>query len=326
MKSITFSVLNFPRFLGWEDKWIRRGGSNQQLGVMEAETHDGWFVEVREIPDLMEKEKVLNRENGYAITHTGFAKRCDGSTFSVEDADRILENLHTFLSFSRGAACGLVHVKVDVADGRNTTLRWGTNYTAPWMCGGSTWLPFLTQRGHSLRQLFPRFSELSSKWKEDAISIIDWYLSGNTSGSVSSGIVSTQAALELLSHKMLQHQKRMDKRTTEGIEGMLRKMLEEKGIDISIPKSCEHLTKWSKSEETRKSCGAKGMLDGPAAIVKIRNDLVHADRQFRHTSLEVQIEALCLVLWYTEVILLKECGYSGPYKNRLTGDNEDVPS
>ena len=98
-------------------------------------------------------------------------------------------------------------------------------------------------------------------------------------------------------------------------EKLLRISLEKIGINNEIPEPFQDLNNFSTHEVSQKSRCYRG--DGPEAIVKIRNDLIHKEKRYGHLSVEVQMDALRLSLWYLEVILLKKFEYCGQYMNRL---------
>ena len=69
--------------------------------------HDGWRINLVAVRESRDRFKHLKATGGYAFTHVGRLTRIDGSAFSVEQAKEVLESLRVFLSFARGAACGL---------------------------------------------------------------------------------------------------------------------------------------------------------------------------------------------------------------------------
>lgn len=59
--------------------------------------------------------------------------------------------------------------------------------------------------------------------------------------------------------------------------------------------------------------------DAASALTGMRNYLVHPVNEYDSVSFGPAIyDANKLGLWYLELSLLKECGYSGTYYNRLT--------
>ena len=139
-----------------------------------------------------ENEKLLNQDDGYAVTHTGIIQRCDGEIFCVKEAEHILRGLRAFLSFARGSACGLTLVKAIDQYDREMVLEWGTTHTESWSQGRTSWswLP-TTDGGDSLSQLFSGFWRLydNSDWRDTISNVIDWYLNSNNSV----GIILAQA-------------------------------------------------------------------------------------------------------------------------------------
>jgi hypothetical protein len=70
--------------------------------------------------------------------------------------------------------------------------------------------------------------------------------------------------------------------------------------------------------------------DAASALTGMRNYLVHPVNEYDSVNFGPAIyDANKLGLWYLELSLLKECGYSGTYRNRLTaksiGEVEKVP-
>ena len=110
LRSVQFSVLNFEKFHGTQDKWIGVDGKCLCLGVAKLEA-DRWRIDIISTPSLSEDVKILERDGGHAVTHTGSIKCSNDEAFSVEEAVNLLNGLRTFLSFARGAACGLTLVK-----------------------------------------------------------------------------------------------------------------------------------------------------------------------------------------------------------------------
>ena len=264
-----------------------------------------WRFAIEALPGLSEHLKILRRDNGYAVTHTGIIQRCDGETFCVKEVEHILRGLRAFLSFARGSACGLTLVKAVNQDGREMILEWGTTHTEPSSNGGSAWLP-MRDGGDSLSQLFPGFWKLcnDSDWKETLFTAIDWYLNSK-SGPFHVGIILIQAALESLCHQIAG-----PKRKREFTGEYLSKSIQQIGLCTTIPPSCSNL------DILFKNCSYVGG-DGPKAITKLRNDLVHAKKKYDRNA-DTEMDALRLGQWYIELILLKEMDYHGRYRNRLT--------
>ena len=305
LSSVSFSVLNFPQFYGSRDTWV----NSSRLGATEL-MHRDLRINITEDASLPENEKFLSQNDGYAVTHTGLIERCASETFSVKEADHILRGLRAFLSFCRGAGCGLTLVKAAYPDGRETILEWGTAHTDPWKSGRDTWMPTIVDGGDNLSQAFSGFWALRSdpNWMDTLFRTIDWYLNSKR-GPFHVGIILVQAALESLCHKIVGAKKNRDS-TGEYLSKAIRHI----GLCTAIPPSCSNLAVFLKN------CSRVGK-DGPKAITELRNDLVHAKKTYEDSA-EAQMDALRLGQWYIELILLKQFDYHGRYRNRLATAGE----
>jgi hypothetical protein len=113
LSSVEFGVLNFPNFLGKQDKSVEKEGKSRRLGAVQLKA-DHWVIDVTAEFNLSEMEKELKSTGGYAVTHKGTAMRSDGSSFTVQEVEPLLDALQLFLSFARGAFCGLTLVAAKV--------------------------------------------------------------------------------------------------------------------------------------------------------------------------------------------------------------------
>ena len=302
VRSVSFSVLNFQKLYGRKDKWIKMN-------------HGDWRIEIAEDPTFSENEELLNQYDGYAVTHTGIIQRCDGEIFCVKEAEHILRGLRAFLSFARGSACGLTLVKAIDQYDREMVLEWGTTHTESWSQGRTSWLPTING-GDSLSQLFSGFWRLydNSDWRDTISNVIDWYLNSNN-GPIHVGIILAQAAFESMCYKIVEKNKRPEK--------LLRASLEKAGISNAIPESFQELKNFSTHKVRQRRGQDRYKGDGPEVIVEIRNHLIHKEKRYGRLSVEVQMDALHLSLWYLEVILLKKFEYCGQYMNRLRVADEN---
>ena len=313
LRSLHFSILNFPEFFGSQRKWIREGENVHAIphALVEA---SGWRLKITGVQNISEVVKMLKRENGYGVTYNGVISRSDGANFTVQKVETLLKALRTFFSFARGASCSLDLVSGKDQNGEQFFVRWGAHYVAPWNSRRS----WFRQHGGDdiLTELFPRFWSLfnsGDEWKRTILRSIDWYLLSNES-AIHAGIILTQAALERLSFQILGRGKKPEEPT--GI--FFRKALEELNLEPQIPSSCSKLKNIQKTHK---------WADGPHALVDIRNDLVHPKNKLVDISHHVHRDAWNLGQWYIEMILLKTLRYQGYYVNRLAGwhkENEAI--
>ena len=302
--SIDFSVLNFPKFYGEVGKWV----DNERLGSTNLTTENMQVLLTQE-PSLSKNEQCLRETGGYCVTHTGIIKYSDSSKISVKEAEHILLGLRTFLSFARGAACGLTQVKAFCANGTQTFFEWGTRHTDSWSQVSGTWFRSVIKEGESLAQAFAGFWSLYKRpcWQHVVLRTIDYYINSKT-GPSHVGLILIQAALELLCHSISGPNKKGS--TGEFLSKSIRKF----GLCTSIPPSCNNLQKFFHDCPRVKN-------DGPKAIAVLRNDLVHTTQNHQYNAV-VQIEALDLGLWYVELILLKQFNFRGSYRNRLANTTD----
>ena len=304
ISSVSFSVLNFPKFYGQKDEWV----DSRRLGATKL-VYKNLQIRITEDRSLSENAKILNQTDGYAVTHSGVIERCDHDIFSVTEVEYILHGLRAFLSFARGAGCGLTLVKAAYPDGREAFVEWGSAHTDPWRCGHDTWLPKVTDGGENLSQAFSGFWELCNdpNWRDVLFRSIDWYLNSKN-GPFHVGIILVQAALESLCQKMLGRKKK-------GSMGeFLSKSIKQIGLSTAIPNSCSNLNDFFRNHSSVNG-------DGLRAISELRNDLVHGKKTYDDNA-EAQMEALRLGQWYIELILLKKLKYHGRYRNRLAMSGE----
>ena len=232
------------------------------------------------------------------------------SVICVKDVSDLLSGLRAFLSFARGASCGIANVEGKDRSGEQLWVRWGSHHVKAWD-NARSWLTTV-DGGDVLTKVFPGFWQrfADETWRESIARSIDWYLNSNES-AMHVGIILTQAALERLSCQILERTRQQK----EPAGTFIREALECLGLEAQIPPSCPNL------EELRR---VSKWDDGPHALVEIRNDLVHPQNN-GDISLPTNYEAWNLGQWYIELILLKLFDYQGSCRNRLTQKLERVP-
>ncbi len=306
LASVEFGVLNFPEFWGEQDKKIQsNGNSYRRIGAMQLQA-DPWIVDITAAPNLSDVKKELAATGGYGITQTGTIKRTDGADFSVVDVERLLHGLSLFLSFARGAYCGLTLVKGKSRDGQVAWERWGADRVTGWFDPPS-W--FDRHHGHLLVEVFPGFWRRRQEREEELRTVITLYLDSNLGGShgvgLDGGLILTQAALERLAHGV--RGKKPGKRIARAL---VANRIAEK--DLCIPSDlCPELARLATEH---------GWKHGPHALVAMRNEVVHPSRKYGRLSSRACYEAWNLGQWYLELMLLRFFGASGDFDcgRRLT--------
>ena len=288
LHSVRFDVINFPTLGRYDRPALLQEGS--------------WRIELRPHTDLREITRVANSESGYALTHEGFMSRSCGRSFSVYEAEKLLNTLHLFLSFARGGNCGITLIEGKDKSGNRVWVQWGAYSSHPWFTLPS-WLDRRHNNHEELAEAFPGFVQVLREGKKGFQNRVQvalyWYLRSNESSNPYSGIVLTQAALERLSRDILS-----DKEWSQAKSEMrLKQALDKAGIGGGLPASCTELVNLNQG-------------DGPKALADARNDMVHADAR-DVLSLDAHLEVQNLGQWYAELLLLWKFGYRGRYANRL---------
>ena len=293
LKEVSFAILNFPQFYGQQDKmindaeqWVRR------IPYEKLELPD-WSVSISGVSDIGEAAKTLKRSRGYGITYNGSVIRSNGTPFRAEDVEPLLEALRVFLSIARGAACSLAFVKGQNEKNQEAWVRWGAHHSEPWLDYHTA---FPQVHSDILPDLFPEFWILfmdQKNKKGSTLRALDWYLQSNVSAPYI-GTILTFAALEAFSFLLLKDEEDSNKKKSkrrsdrERIERALSNMQ----IPLDLPKSCESLRV------------LRDWDTGPQALVAIRNNLVHPQRDLGGVSNMDYWEAWHLGQWYFELMLL----------------------
>ena len=132
---VTFGILNFPAFLGEEyqpPKTIEEFGKGYQrrdFVILEASP---WVIDLRSLKNTRETIKRLRSDGGYGLTHEASIRRSDGKPFSTKHIGPLLDLLRLFLSFARGAYCGLTLVAGYNENGHRVWEKWSTSHASPW--------------------------------------------------------------------------------------------------------------------------------------------------------------------------------------------------
>ena len=313
ISSLDFSVLNFPEFFLGQVKKVVVGTEWRVLGSALLQAGD-WEIEITAVDTLSEIEKKLKEEGGYAITHTGTVRRFDGGDFAVQDVKPLLSALRWFLSFARGAHCGLTLVTGKDCDGNVSWEQWGTHRVTEWSNPPPSW--FDRMNGYVLADVFPGFYKLWQDQEQLVRRMVDLYLNANLGShgfGHDGGLILAQAALERVSYKE-------SGPPGERIAKALRKMyISDEALQISS-ENCPELNMLGKKHNWK---------HGPHALVELRNNIVHPEKKYGDITVRAYYEAWNLAQWYVELSFLKKCGFAGKYGNRLTqkwrGQVEPVP-
>ena len=312
---------------------LTAGASGGSVRWITTETvdleHDGWRISLVAVPQSGDRYKQLKATGGYAFTHVGQLTRIDASAFCVQQAKEILESLRVFLSFARGAACGLPIQWGRGIDGEIVWRRFVSPIVDRWQGGYRSW--FDEHHGETLTDLFASFchSHRDPKLRESLGLALHWYRHCNTNSSGLEGsLVLGMAALDLLGALLVVERcgsLSANKYDRSGAARKLEALLRALKIQTNIPQKYEKLTAFAKRH---------GLPDACSTLVRLRNGYVHAKEQRRRVVFgshgkAAAFNASQLSLWYQELALLRVLDYRGSYRNRTTathvGQVEPVP-
>ena len=305
LTEVQFGLLNFPAFLGEEyqpPKTIeefKKGYQRRDFIKLQASS---WVIEVRSLKNTPEVIGRLRAHGGYGLTHEGSIRRSDWKSFSVNQVSPLLELLRLFLSFARGANCGLTFVVGMNDKGQRVWETWSASRPSPWS-GERSW--FDHNHGMTLAELFPGFYR--RLWKAPGhhplTMALHWYLLSNETRSLEGSIVLTQAALERLSQELVEARGNRK----EGV--WIADALNEAGIPVMIPSELQKLKELTNSMTFQ---------HGPHTLVMMRNNLIHSQMKFETLPGDIYFQARELGLWYVELLLLRIFAYRGNHGNRLS--------
>lgn len=290
--------------------------------------YKNWVIELLPSQKSEERFKRLENYGGYALTHRGCLKKVDDTSFSSKEAEEILSALFLFFSFAKGDQCATVYpVGFDSSDNKV----WELWYTPRVTSFSKTTSWFVELYPKHLEDLFFGFMDKLSEngWKDTFRRVLYWYYTANTS-NIDSGIILTQTALEKLMYMYF---------NGNPINGDAAKQLKKLLCTLDIPvcinedtpalkklaKEVNQSIKKKKEEEKlskiKNKNGPSKWTDAPNALIEMRNYLVHPKHKYYPVDFRPAIyETWKLGLWYLELSLLKLCGYSGEYHNRLTSE------
>ena len=305
--------------------------------------YKNWEVLLRRFENISSLFQVLDKEKCF-IRYNG------GSPFTFEEAKFLIGPLRTFLSFVRGANCGLLFPTGIKAgeNGENDILVFAIhpNPLLPpvWPLTRWTGLPQWCNQ-HSQQDLsdaFNRFMELydigkliSSYGYADIFDhlavIITMYVEAGLTSFGETAIMLTQSALESLAH--MQAEKCLDEISFRSFdagraETKIRWMLNKLGIPTNIPPEAKDLQDYLNGK------GLDAPLDGVKGITYFRNGIIHATPKLLrrtlgaptdHTPSEKAMEKVIILgRMYMELAILHMLNYKGMYTDRFTGETKQV--
>ncbi|MEX2437933.1 MAG: hypothetical protein WD449_01625, partial [Candidatus Babeliales bacterium] len=305
IKHVTFYVINFPPSFGN----VVRGRNNPNFSWRSRLSFgdDTWQVILDKMEGYKNIEKELKEIGGFAYTYAGSIKRINGNSFCSVEVLKLINKVNHFLSFVRGSNAVTFCMYGYDDQGEVIWKDWSLRRTDRWTLTQDNW--FSDQHSsEQLQMLFPGWSKLldDEDLGNEIPKILYWYCYAgkNTEGAAGTdgSLILAIAALELFSYSYFG-----DKYEANNLSNNIYKFLKELGIPFNVPKNLNSLYSYAMQ---------KNWQTGPKAIVELRNEIVHPDRE-SIPGAHVCYEALQLALWYVEMLLLRLCDFNGVYANRL---------
>lgn len=283
----------------------------------------GWKIRV--VPVSRETLSVPSSmtSDEHQVTHQAEFSRVNERSFSLSEGQRLLEDLHYFLSFCRGQWVALSFVAWLDDRGEVAAEQWGTGKVSPWR-DPSSWID--EHHGAPIQELFSPFCEklADATWRDTLSHVVYWLQRAKSDSSgPDGGCVLLQAALERFAWHVLVRDKRLLSKSSfesQKANEQLSLLLDTLSIPKAVPPGLKGLADYAKSKDR----------DGPGIFTYIRNKLVHPSANSGNRGTVPYYEASQLARWYLELAVLSACDYRGNYSNRTrlnrwVGEIEKVP-
>jgi hypothetical protein len=315
LREVIFHVINFHNFHPGKNTLMLDTVTSKTVLARVLLQASGWRVTIQALPETYDLVRSLDNDGGYAITHVGKIERVRGGWFTTGKAREILEILRLYLSFARGS---FVLCTLAVGSDRSGVCwkLWSSHIAYPWRSYPG-W--FSALRPDLLEESFPGFFALfeNPHWRTPLREILYWYLRSNNSsegGGVDGGIILAQAALEQLAWIYLVKDKQIIsanafKSKSWPTAASIYHFLEHMKIQTKIPTQLRALRRIAKKKQ---------WPNGPTAIVKVRNELVHPEKAQKASQGQLFGEGWLLAQRYIELAILRLAEYDGHYSDRIS--------
>jgi hypothetical protein len=326
LRYIRFHLANFPAVYGANATYNRRVGNATERWERIVMDDEEWKITLDPIAGIYDFEKSLKTTRGFGITWVGQLERKDEKLFKADQSLEVFDALNYVLSFACGRWCPAILKAGYDANENKCWESWSSHLPQKWR-HLSGW--FDTMHATSLGRLFPGFVKKwrAADWRGALEDAIGWYVySSRLDAGLDASIALAQMALEMLTWLYFVEDSPIV--SDGGFERLpagdkIKLLLSALSIPINLGSELPELQRF----------GLANNLRGPDCVSEIRNAIVHRNKKKRLKSSAMPdkaiVEAWTLGIWYIEMVLLKVCGYSGVYSNRLNprfvGQVERVP-
>jgi hypothetical protein len=319
--TVVFHLPNVPSYMGTN---VEEGGA-LWAGRLTTSTSD-WRIDIDSVGDYADLQRNLAEQGGYGITHVGKVTRNDGRPVAFKAIEKFLQILPWWLTLIRSERTAPMLV-VGIHEGKAIWEIWRTPTIAPWL-GRRSWLPQVlfeptkgadaVDLGSILQALIDAFND-EKLWRSLGRAI-DWFSESVQSSHLATTVIFAQAGLELMSWLRLVGDGVIDEDAFKKLDAAdaLRLTLHLTSIELGIPMEAQQLY-----QATRRQPGGVAELDGPGALVEIRNGTIHPKAKLRLEDNGVMLAGGFLATRYLELLLLNRLEYSGYTFDRLVGGYPD---
>ncbi len=302
-RQLVFHLANFPDFYGSPIT----DESRTWRGRIQLRTGD-WEVLLDSRPLMSELNQELRAQGGFAITHVGSLTKSNQG-FTRDEAEEVLNGLHWFLSFVRGAWTSPILLSGESIGKRAIWRSWNLGRTDSWG-GWHRWCDW-TNWG-AAQEAYTEYTRLwaDPAWQQALRVIIGQSMTANKPNPIETAIVVAQSGLELIGWLHFVESGKLHEKDWRGMNAdkKIRNLLRLANIDLSIPPQLASLLHLEASWK-----------DGPAVVVGVRNRLLHPRRAKGMVSWsgQVLVDSWLLISRYLELALLHLLGVRSGIRDRL---------
>lgn len=312
VETVSFSIPNLREFHGGLTKKLKDDKISSYRNRIVFKT-DNYEILIDKQSDYKKLKEKLTVKGGYIIQYSGKITRT-GKPLLFNDLHELLHCFDNFLWFLNGRRSSAIFLQ-GVSDDQVIWTDY-THYTTDIYKAVQSWPS--TGPKAEFETIWDKFYQL---WKTEdnknfISSAIHWYVEANGHTGYSEGsLILAQTALELIYNWWIVEEKKLIAgKDAESISASnkIRLILSQLNIPYQIPSSLNDLNSYADESQE--------IIDGPEAIVQIRNAIVHSqiEKRKKLTSIGTmaKYQALQLSIWYIELAMLKILEYDGKYFNR----------
>lgn len=320
IKTIQARLFSFPDFIqGNSDHFEHRDSQSTRISALTLHNTD-CVINITSFFDSKNRFLRLRESGRHQQTHGVLIEA--NSKFTAETANKLIEDLSVFLSFTCG---NYVRFCCAVGAQKDTEVVW-SYHNSPSIDVRQTISWFDKHTATQISELYPLWFERMKNegWRTCLTETVRLYIMANDpSKGVEGPIVIAQTAIERISFEYFVNDKMMLNRegfmklpASERMRLLVASMQAPINLD-SLPTSLASLGKAN---------NWKDLLQGLAAT---RNSIVHPEIKDRDKYSDAKTDAWNYSLWLLELAILWSLKYLGTYSNRtkqrFTGQVESVP-